>query len=151
MVELIMVMVMVGILAAYAVPKLSSAISMRDDAWRDEVQASLRYAQKSAVARRRLTCVTIAATSVSVSTSSVNPANAGAPCPVALPGPNGSSTFATADNSSAGVSVSPSGVIYFQPDGRVTTDVAGATAANRTVSMSGASSITIYGETGYVE
>lgn len=151
MVELIVVMVLVGILSVYAIPKLNGAISMRDDAWRDSVQAALRYAQKSAVARRRLTCVTVSATSLSVTTSTVNPANTGSPCPVAMPGPDGTTTFATAANSSANTSVSPAGVIYFQPDGRVTTDAAGVTAANRTVSMNGVSSIVVYGETGHVE
>ncbi|MBI5927555.1 MAG: prepilin-type N-terminal cleavage/methylation domain-containing protein [Aquabacterium sp.] len=147
-VELIVVMVLAGILAAYAIPKVSGAIGARDDAWHDSLQGALRFAQKGAVARRRLTCVTITATTVSITSAAVNPATS---CSTSVNGPNGSATFASSTNSSAGTSVSPAGTIYFQPDGRVTTDGAGTTSADRTITMSGASSITVYGETGYVE
>lgn len=148
MVELILVMIVGGILAAFAMPKLTAALGARDDAWHDALQGALRFAQKGAVARRRLTCVTITATTVSVTSAAVNPATS---CTVAINGPGGSSVFATAANSSAGTTVSPAGTIYFQPDGRVTSDGAGTTSATRTISMSGASNITVYGETGYVE
>lgn len=148
MVELIVVMVLAGILAAYAIPKVSGALGARDDAWHDSVQSALRFAQKGAVARRRLTCVTITGTTVTVSSAAINPATS---CTSTINGPNGSSTFASSTNSSSGTSVSPSGTIYFQPDGRVTTDGAGTTSANRTITMSGAATITVYGETGYVE
>jgi hypothetical protein len=47
--------------------------------------------------------------------------------------------------------VSPAGVLFFQPDGRVTSDGAGTTASNRTISLTGASSIVVRGETGHVE
>lgn len=148
MVELIVVMVLAGILAAYAIPKVSGALGARDDAWHDSLQGALRFAQKGAVARRRLTCVTITSTTVTVSSAAVNPATT---CTSNINGPNGTSTFASSTNSSSATTVSPSGTIYFQPDGRVTTDGAGTTSANRTITMSGASSITVYGETGYVE
>jgi MSHA pilin protein MshC len=49
------------------------------------------------------------------------------------------------------VTVSPSGVMYMQPDGRVTTDGAGNTSSKFTVSVSGEDNITVQGETGYVE
>lgn len=148
MTELAIVMVLIGIMAAYAFPKLSAAISARDDAWHDSLQSALRLAQKGAVSRRRLTCVNIASTSVAITSATANPAMA---CTTAINGPSGTAAFATAGNSSAGTAVAPAGTIYFQPDGRVTTDGAGTTTANRTISMTGASSITVYGETGYVE
>lgn len=146
--ELVLVMIVGGILAAYALPKLSAALGGRDDAWHDELQSALRFAQKGAVARRRLTCVTINATAVTITSAAVNPATT---CTATINGPSGSSNFATANNSSAGTSVSPAGTIYFQPDGRVTSDGAGNTTSTRTISMSGASNITVYGDTGYVE
>lgn len=148
MVELIVVMVLAGILAAYALPKVSGAIGARDDAWHDSLQGALRFAQKGAVARRRLTCVSISATAVTITSATANPSTT---CSASINGPNGSATFASSTNSSSSTSVSPAGVIYFQPDGRVTTDGAGSTAANRTITMAGASSITVHGETGYVE
>lgn len=148
MVELIVVMVLAGILAAYAMPKVSGALGARDDAWHDSLQGALRFAQKGAVARRRLTCVTITATTVTVSSAAVNPATS---CTTTINGPNGSATFASSTNSSSATNVSPAGTIYFQPDGRVTTDGAGSTSSDRTITMSGAATITVYGETGYVE
>jgi len=148
MVELIVIMVIGGILAAYAVPKMTAAINMRQDTWRDEIVSALRYAQKGAVARRRLTCVTITTTTVSITAAAANPA---VTCTAAMAGLDGNAVFATAAHSDAATAVAPSGTIYFQPDGRVTTDGAGATAANRTITMLGASNVVVYGETGYVE
>lgn len=148
MIELIIVLVLLGILSVFVAPKLVAAISLQDDAWRDELQGALRFAQKSAVARRRLTCVTISNTTVSITTASGNPASA---CTVAMTGPDGKATYATAPSGSATTTVSPAGVIYFQPDGRVTTDGAGSSAADRTISLTGVASLVVLGETGHVE
>ncbi len=145
MVELVIVMILVGILSAVGFPKMMAAINLRDDAWHDELQSALRFAQKGAVARRRLTCVSVAATSVTITTASANPS---AICDLAVTGPNGSSTFATADNSGANTTVA---TLYFQPDGRVTSGAAGATTTSPTISMSGSNSIVVYGDTGYVQ
>jgi MSHA pilin protein MshC len=148
MAELIIVMVISGILAAYALPKISSILSIRDDTWRDEVVTALRYAQKSAVARRRLTCVVFTTTTVTITSAVANPAVA---CTVAITGPDGNAIFATSGNSSASTAVAPAGTLYFQPDGRLTSDGSGTTALTRTISMSGVSSIMVYGETGHVQ
>jgi MSHA pilin protein MshC len=148
MIELIVVLVLLGIVSVYAMPKLMSAISMQDDAWRDELVGALRFAQKGAVARRRLTCVNITNTTIAITSASTNPASS---CASAINGPDGSATFATAANGNAVTTVSTPGVIYFQPDGRVTTDGAGANAATRTISATGVTAITVFGETGHVE
>ncbi|MFT3858377.1 MAG: prepilin-type N-terminal cleavage/methylation domain-containing protein [Aquabacterium sp.] len=145
MVELVVIMVIVGILAVYALPKMAAAINLRQDSWRDQLVSTLRYAQKSAVAHRRLVCVDVQATTVSMTIAPANPATT---CTTALTGPDGNATFATSDDSSVATSTM---VLYFQPDGRVTTDGAGATATNRTISGTGLTSITVYAETGYVE
>lgn len=146
--ELVLVMVLTGLLAVYALPKLSGMVSMRDDAWHDQVQAALRFAQKGAVARRRLTCVSVANLTVTVSTAAANPATT---CSSNLPGPDGQAAFARSDNPGMLTSVSPSGVLYFQPDGRVTSDGAGDTAQDFTITMSGAANVLVRGQTGYVE
>ena len=49
MVELIIVMILVGVMAAYAVPKFAAMTNLSQDAWRDQVKSALRYAQKAAV------------------------------------------------------------------------------------------------------
>jgi MSHA pilin protein MshC len=148
MFELVMVMVLVGILATYALPKVSAGLGARDDAWHDSLQGALRLAQKGAVARRRLACVTITATSVSVSSAAVNPAST---CTVSINGPGGSGAFASSSNSSSSTTVSPSGTLYFQPDGRVTSDGAGTSSRTFTITMAGASAIKVYGDTGHVD
>jgi prepilin-type N-terminal cleavage/methylation domain-containing protein len=150
-IELMVVIVLLGILAVNVMPQTTAMFGVRDATWHDSVLSALRTAQKSAVARRRLTCVTVNATTVVVTTSSVNPAAAGTPCDKPINGPDGSATFATSDNSNSTTTVSPSGVIYFQPDGRATSDYAGAFSSSRTITVSGASNIVLYGETGYVQ
>jgi prepilin-type N-terminal cleavage/methylation domain-containing protein len=146
--ELVMVLVIGGVLAAFAVPKLASFMGVRDDAWRDALASSMRMAQKFAVGHRRLVCASVANTEVSLRIASVNPATA---CNTNLPGPDGSAVFARASNAQATTVVSPSATIFFQPDGRVTTDGAGTNAVDWTLTPTDAAVITIFGETGHVE
>ena len=148
MVELVVVLVVTGVMAAFAMPKLITAVSMRDAGWHDQVISAMRYAQKAAVGHRRVVCATVNATSVTLAIATVNPAVS---CDGTLASSDGTGTAATTTNSSAATAVSPAGVIYFQPDGRATSDLAGTTSSTRTVSMSGATDITVNGETGYVQ
>jgi prepilin-type N-terminal cleavage/methylation domain-containing protein len=145
--ELAAVIVVIGILAATAMPKLQSALSFRDTGWHDQAVAALRYAQKAAVSHRRLVCADVAGTSVSLTIASANPASS---CSVALPGVDGS-TASAKSGGGANASISPAGLLYFQPSGRVTTDGAGSNAATRTVSISGQANIIVVGETGRVD
>lgn len=55
--ELVVVIVIVGILAAVAVPRFAGRTGFEERGFRDEVASALRYAQKSAVAARRQVCV----------------------------------------------------------------------------------------------
>ena len=61
LVELIMVMVLVGILSVYALPRLFDADLFESRGAADQVQAALRYAQKVAVAQRRTVSVNLSA------------------------------------------------------------------------------------------
>ncbi len=75
--ELIIVMVLTGILASVAVPRMFDMDQFSARGTRDFVGASLRYAQKSAIAMRRNVCVSIAATQLTITyagTSGVNQA-----------------------------------------------------------------------------
>ncbi len=75
--ELIIVLVLISILAAVAVPRLFDMDQFSARGTRDFVGASLRYAQKSAIAMRRNVCVSVAATQVTITyagTSGVNQA-----------------------------------------------------------------------------
>lgn len=148
MTELILVIVIGGVLAAVAVPRLSSFMSVRDDAWRDALASAMRLAQKTAVGHRRLVCVTVNNTDVRLRIALVNPASS---CNTDLSGPDGTAVFARASNGQATTAVSPAGTLFFQPDGRVTSDGAGSNAVDWTLTPTSALAITIFGETGHVE
>jgi prepilin-type N-terminal cleavage/methylation domain-containing protein len=143
--ELVAVLVIAGVLAAVALPRLNPALDLRADTTRDQVVAALRHAGATAVGHRRLVCATVAATSVSLQIAAANPATA---CGTALPGPTGTAAVA----SSASISQTPAGTLHFQPSGRVTSDAAGLNAGLWTLGVSGTSTpISLIGETGHVE
>jgi MSHA pilin protein MshC len=144
MVELLVVIVMLGAMAAVVMPKMGAALGLRSDAARDEVLSALRYAGQTALSHRRLVCADVSGTTVTLRIASTRPASA---CNSALGGPDGGSSF-TANAGNAALAVAPAGTLFFQPDGRVTTDGAGTTAAARTVTVAGAQNITVSGETG---
>ncbi len=149
MIELVMVMVLVGVLSAVALPKLGVLNSVRDDTWRDSLVAGLRYASKSAVAQRRLVCANLTNTQLTLTVASANPATS---CGNSLVGLDGSNVFATSGNANATTTMTPSGTIYFQPDGRATSDGAGLTPTDRSISPTGASgTVVVIGQTGHVE
>ena len=146
--ELIAVILLISILAAVAVPKLTGSLSFRDDSWRDQIVAALHSAHKSAVAHRRLVCATINTGDVTLSMASANPATS---CDTALTGIDGSASVAAANGAAATAGVSPAGVLYFQPSGRVSTDGAGSSVLVRTITLTGQSNIVLVGETGHVD
>lgn len=146
MVELIAVMLLVGVLAVVAVPKLTSALGVRGTAWRDQVQAALLQARSLATGHRRLVCVAVATGEVRLSIASANPASS---CNTTLPGPDGDARWAV-DAQSLAVTVSPAGTLYVQPDGRITSDGAGLSAVNASVAIAGETALQVTGETGHV-
>lgn len=146
MIELVTILILVGVLAAVAMPKIDTAVSMRNDTARDEVLAALRYAGQTAQSHRRLVCADVTATAVTLRIASARPAST---CDSALTGPNGGATY-TSNPGAATFTLAPSGTMYFQPDGRVTSDGAGTTASARSLAITGVSSVSIGGETGLV-
>ncbi len=146
LVELVMVIVILGVLAAVALPKLSGSSTFRAAAFSDEVRAALRYAQKSAVSHRRLVCASVASTTVTLTIASANPAVA---CAAALRGPDGNSAFARSLDA-ANATVSPTGTLYFQPSGVVTSDGAGTVVTDYSFTVTGMAAISVQGATGYV-
>jgi prepilin-type N-terminal cleavage/methylation domain-containing protein len=143
LVELVMVMVLIGILAVVALPRMSNTDDFRATAFRDEAVAALRYAQKSAVSHRRLVCADVAADSVTLRIASANPATS---CTdTTLNAPDGQSAYAkTSGNRISSGTIT----IYFQPSGVVTSDDGIIT--DYTIGITGLTSITVVGATGYV-
>jgi MSHA pilin protein MshC len=145
--ELVIVLVLLGVLAAVALPRLQGAIAMHETAWRDQVVAALRHARATAIGHRRLVCATVATGSVQLAIAPVHGATA---CTAALPGPDGSADWA---HSATPVSttLTPAGTLYFQPSGRVTSDGAGLVASSRAIVIAGETDIVLFGETGHVQ
>lgn len=146
LIELIAILILAGVLAVVVLPKFDSAIGMRSDTARDEVLSALRYAGQTASSHRRLVCANVGSNAVTLTIAANRPAST---CGTTLTGPTGSANY-TANAGGATFAVSPTGTMYFQPDGRVTSDGAGTTPSSRTLTVSGAPSISIGGQTGLV-
>jgi MSHA pilin protein MshC len=146
LVELIMAMVIIGILAAVAAPRFFDDNVFQSRGFADQVQASLRYAQKEAVARHRLVCVTFPTTArVQLKTA----ANFGAAaCDTDLASPSGNypagQTTYTVD-APTGVTLGGAAAFNFDALGRPSI------AATLPITVSGATNnIVVEVETGYV-
>ncbi|MGA7593731.1 MAG: prepilin-type N-terminal cleavage/methylation domain-containing protein, partial [Gallionella sp.] len=81
LIELIMVMVIVGVMAVFAAPRFFDANIFKSRGFADQVQATLRYAQKEAIAQHRNVCVGITASTITLKIA--NTSGAGVAC-----GPN---------------------------------------------------------------
>lgn len=88
LVELIVLMIVIGILSAFVLPRWNGETGFESRGFRDELASALRYAQKSAIAARRTVCVDLSGIPVTFRISS---AQGAASCAVggALDGPNG--------------------------------------------------------------
>ncbi len=147
MVELIAVLLLVGVLAAVAVPRLGGALALRSAGWRDQIKAGLLQARTLAQGHRRLVCVALATGEIRLLLASANPASS---CNTPLAGPDGDVRWAV-DATNIALSQSPAGTLYFQPDGRITSDGAGSTPINVTVGVAGEPDLPLIGETGHVD
>jgi type II secretory pathway pseudopilin PulG len=145
-IELISIMIIIGILAVTAMPSLKSAMSFRDVEFRDRVIAALRYAQKTSTSHRRLVCATLTQTSVTLTLDSSNPKTG--TCDAALPIPGVATPQLSAHQNGFANAVAPS-VLFFQPDGRMTSDSAGATITDFSNTIDG-NAVVVRGATGYV-
>jgi MSHA pilin protein MshC len=88
MVELITVLLVVGIMATVAMPRMNLA-GFDGPGYRDKVRATLEFARKSAVAQRRIVCVTLAANGLALTIDNVTPETVAGrgTCPRLLPLP----------------------------------------------------------------
>jgi MSHA pilin protein MshC len=137
LVELIMTMVVVGILAIAVLPRFFDANVFKSRGFADQVQASLRYAQKEAIAQHQFVCAAFTTNSVTLSTGATSA------CGTPLLSPTGGQYQVTAP---AGISFAavPSG-FSFNALGQPNPN------AKQTISISGtANSIIVEAETGYV-
>jgi len=87
LVELVMIIVIIGVLAAVATPRFFDNNAVQARGFVDQVQAALRYAQKEAIAQHRFVCATFTASTVTLTIGATNA------CGTSLDNPAGSSTY----------------------------------------------------------
>lgn len=139
-VELVVTLVIIGILAAIALPRFQDTTAFTQRGFSDEVRAALRYAQKVAIAKRREVCVDLLPAGL---TLTFNPSTvAGAPCSSAVNLPGQSAPYVVAVPTGITLTLSSS----FRYNGLGQPSVAPVTAT-----LTGrALPITVSAETGYV-
>ena len=147
LVELVTIMILLGILAVVALPNLDQAQGFGASGFKDRVAASLRFAQKSAVAHRRMVCATVAANGL---TLTVDSAFGAGDCKNPLAGSDGAAA-ALSPSATVTLTAAPVGPLYFQPSGAVTSDTAGTAPTSYTLTVSDQTPITVNGATGYVD
>ena len=146
LVELILVIVLIGILAAVATPRIMVGNDFNVQGFHDETLAYLRYAQKTAIAQRRTVCVVFAANSATLNMAS---AAVAATCDTAIRGPKGE-TPAKVTGATGMVYDPVPASLNFDGLGQLV-DAAGAALATQTIQIKGAArTITVETGTGYV-
>ena len=95
LIELIMVIVMLGVLAVFAAPRIFNSGDFYARGFHDETLALLRYAQKTAIAQRRTVCVAFTTTTATLSIAPTAGTSACVAGDVALIGPNKNCTAGT--------------------------------------------------------
>lgn len=91
LIELVMVILILGILAVFVLPRIDLTLGFDEVGFHDATRATLEYARKSAIAERRNVRVTLAGNSLTLTIDNVGPEAAGAgsfPRQLALPVPD---------------------------------------------------------------
>ena len=153
MVELIVIMVLLGIMAAVAVPRLINSGERGAQVFGDQLVSGLRLASTAARAHRRLVCASLGAKALTLRIAAENPTKSTPACTNLLANAP-DSDFSTSDPDVMASGLS--GTLYFQPNGDISSDVDGKTlidTAKITISAQGSPQrvITLAGGTGYVE
>ena len=105
LIELIVVLMLVGIMAAVAIPKFQSVGIFTSLGFYDRTQGIIRYAQKQAVAKRRNVCVDFSSTTVTLTYASA--AGSGSSCDTSLTIPESGSANSATAGSGISLTLSP--------------------------------------------
>lgn len=149
--EIVVVMVIIGVLAVFMLPKLTGISVVQQRADYDKVTFAVQYARKAAIAKRRYACVAVSATAVTLTIDPNPPESTATPfggtCPFAtalpLPTPDSACSGSTNQTCVKTISLSSSaGTFQFDPLGRASTTV--------TVTVTGFPSVKVESETGLV-
>jgi len=137
--ELVLVMIIGGVLAAVAAPRMIDRSAFQTRGAAVEVRSALRYAQKLAMAKNREVCVTTAVNSLALSFNPTMTNGAACSQPVARPGEGNPYTVTLPTG------IAPATAFRFDGQGRPS--------PNATVSLTvgGSVPVTVTRETGYVQ
>lgn len=151
LIELIMVIVILGVLAVVAAPRIFNSNDFNARGFHDETLALLRYAQKVAIAQRRTVCVAFTSTSATLTMASAA-STFNCTTATALAGPNGT----PAVNAKPGVTFNPTSPatpsnwnFNFDGLGRPI-DASGAAIVTQNIKINDAADIVVEASTGYV-
>lgn len=159
LIELIMVMVMLGVLAVFAAPRIFNSDDFYARGFHDETLGLLRYAQKTAIAQRRTVCVAFTSNQISLTIAA---AASDLTCPptASLSGPNGTPriearSIVTFNPGPVSPSTYPPTNFNFDGLGRPITGTVDSTGqavlmARQLIQISKASDVIVESETGYV-
>jgi MSHA pilin protein MshC len=146
LIELITVILLVGILSVVAVPRIFDMAAFNARGLQDATLSFLRYAQKTAIAQRRVVCLGFTSNSATLNISAVSGSTA---CNTPLRGPTGDFPGTLTAKTGVFYAAHPAGVNFNglgQP-----VDASGAALATQTLQVKGMSSaITVEAVTGYV-
>ena len=135
MVELVTTMVIVGVLAIFAAPYFFDRNAFDSRGFADQVAASLRYAQKAAIAQHRFVCAAFSTNSVTLTQG------ASAACGGNLASPSGQTAYSVSSNKASFTGI-PAAFNF---------DALGRPSASGVIAVNGhATAITVEAETGYV-
>ena len=153
LIELIMVMVVVGILAVFVAPRFFDANVFKSRGFADQVQATLRYAQKEAIAQHRNVCVAMTASDITLTIANAIPSLATSPCNTNLVIPGQATNKISTPSAAITLTLSPAtpATFIFGALGKPW-DAAGVTpSAQKSITISGVTNIIyVEAETGYV-
>lgn len=154
LVELITVMIVVGILAAVAAPRFFASNVFQSRGFADQVQASLRYAQKTAIAQRRNVCVAVNAGDITLTIANASGAasacNANLASPAGQPSTCPSATYKICTPSAA-IVLSPAQSFIFDALGKPYDVLGTPSATQKSIAITGATNnVVVEAETGYV-
>jgi MSHA pilin protein MshC len=139
LVELIMTIVIIGVLAAAVAPRFYDVNVFQSKGFADQVQATLRHAQKVAIAQRRNVCVAFP-TASTLAVSSASTSGTTSPCDLYLVSPSGRSGVWITAPSGITFSTTPAG-FKFDSLGKPSVGTSG---------VIGTTTIIVEAETGYV-
>jgi len=152
LVELVIVMVLTGVLAVVALPRLFQTSDFAARGARDSVLATLRYARQSAIAMRRNVCVSASTTLLTVTYAGT--AGAAQSCAAAnvVVHPGNGLPFGDSSNTlPGGATLAATSALLFDGQGTPYASVGNPLAATLVLSVNGAAApVRVEPETGFV-